>query len=105
VPDSLYGICGVQSGTATGFSLRSLVFPSISLNRDSPYSCMTCGMNNRPVVGQISETQSHYINMNNYECTRQHNPEHHCHLHCHENFKFHIYFYNCCFMIADFLLI
>jgi hypothetical protein len=37
---------------------------SISFHCGSPYSYITCGMNNRTTGGHSSETQSHPINMN-----------------------------------------
>jgi hypothetical protein len=63
---SLCGIYGGQSGTGTGFSLSSLVFPSLLFHHSSPYSFFTWGMNNRPIVGsRSSETLSRTIDMNN----------------------------------------
>jgi hypothetical protein len=47
-------------------SLRVLLFLlSVSFHRGSPYSYIVCGMNNRPVGGRSSETQSHTVDINN----------------------------------------
>jgi hypothetical protein len=44
----------------TDFSPSSLV-STVTSHRGSPYTYITWGMNNRPVVGRSSETQSHPV--------------------------------------------
>jgi hypothetical protein len=52
------GMYGGQSVTGTGFPSSS-IFLSIPFHCGSPYLSITWGMNDRPVGGQSSETQSH----------------------------------------------
>jgi hypothetical protein len=40
---SLCGICGGQSGTGTGFTLKPSVFSSVSFHHGFPYLHITCG--------------------------------------------------------------
>jgi hypothetical protein len=58
------GICGGQSDSGTGFSLRSSVFPSVLFHCGSPYWYIIRGMNKRSTGGCSSETQSHPIDIN-----------------------------------------
>jgi hypothetical protein len=66
------GICGGQSGTETGYSKSSLLFPSVSFLSGSPYPHIIWGMN-RIIGGLSSKTKSHPIdtNMNNQDATMQ----------------------------------
>jgi hypothetical protein len=59
------GIFGGLSATKTDFSPSSLVFPCRYHFTGSLYSYIIQGVNNRPVGGRSSETQSHPIDMNN----------------------------------------
>jgi hypothetical protein len=61
---SLCGICGGQSCTGTGLSLKSLVFPFQYHSNVAPYSYITWEMNNKPICGCSVETWSLPIDMN-----------------------------------------
>jgi hypothetical protein len=62
------GICGRQSGIGTGFSAEFFGFPlSISFHRGSTHPYIIWGMNNTPIGGRSSETQSRPIGTNNVQ--------------------------------------
>jgi hypothetical protein len=57
------GIYGEQSGTGTGFSLSSLVFTNTLPGLHTHTHTHHLGVNNRPVGGCSSETQSYPIDI------------------------------------------
>jgi hypothetical protein len=57
------GICG-RSGTGTRLSTSSSVFSCQYQSTVARHAHVLWGMNNRPVGGRSSETQSHPIDMN-----------------------------------------
>jgi hypothetical protein len=56
---SSYGIYDGQSGTGTGLSPRSLVFPRIYHSTVAPYSYIIWRVNSRPVSGPIVSPHRH----------------------------------------------